>query len=426
MTSQQVHRRYGGSSAPRWLNCVGSVALNDKLPDVTSEHARRGSARHWVAEQCLKRNAHPNAFLGKPVPHFPGIAVDQAMVDELVIFLNAVTHEMALSPTAQVFVENEVRLALPGCADDDVGGYPDVYVYHPELERLRVFDGKFGFQDVAVDDNAQLKFYANCILNTHRDWRVREIVLTVVQPGGLDHRDVRDWTFDRIELLEFRGDIEAAVKRGEAFARDGHGQDVFNPGPWCANTYCKAFAAGACPAVAAKAMAGIGMDFDGLKPVTPAEITSPDLLPEPKTLDLEQLAKIVDGLDYLTTWAGRCQQYLEGMMLAGAQAPGWKVVDKVGRAKWVDDPAKVAAYCDAMFDIPASQITPPSLITITEATKRLKAAGATKEQIDSFKLKFTVKDSSGRTIARASDSRPAVDVVASDFAGVNVAAIAAE
>lgn len=421
MTDHRKHSRYGGSSAPRWMNCAGSVALNDATPaPPAGVYADSGTAKHELAEMCLRRNCHPNAFLGKEMPHSPGFPVDAEMADAVVIYLNALETEIAGSRTSQVFIEQDIAFDVKGAEPGEVFSRLDAAVYHPERARLRIFDFKGGFQDVEPD-TAQLKLYAALLLLSKPDWKIREIICTIVQPGSLGE-DVKDFHFDTVELLEFMGDVENAI------AASKQPDAPLKVGPWCAKAYCNAFAAGTCPAVDAAAMAGIGMDFGEMKPVSVAEIT-PDLLPDITKLDLTQLARIIDGLDFLTAWAGRAQQYLEAMVLGGASAPGWKVVDKIGRAKWVDDPAKVAGYLDMLFDIPAEQVMPPKLITITEATTRLKAAGATKEQIEDFKLKFTVKESSGRTIARASDRRPAVDVVAADFAGVKVTApeaIAAE
>lgn len=418
MSDGRKHSRYGGSSAPRYMNCPGSVALNDATPAPPSgAYADRGTAAHHLAEVCLRRNCHPTIFLGKEMLRQE---VDQAMCDEIVIYLNEVETEIAQSSTSQVFIEQDIALDVKGAEPGEVFSRLDCAVYHPELARLRVFDFKGGFQDVEPD-TAQIKLYAAMLLLSKPDWKIKTIVCTIVQPGSLGD-DVKDFHFGTVDLLEFMGDVEKAI------AASKQPDAPLKVGPWCAKAYCNAFAAGTCPAVEAAALAGIGMDFGEMKPASVAEIT-PDVLPDLTKLDLSQLAKIVDGLDFLTAWANRAQQYLEAMVMAGAQAPGWKVVDKIGRAKWVDDPAEVAGYLDMLFDIPPAQVMPPKLITITEATTRLKAAGATKEQIEDFKLKFTVKESSGRTIARSSDRRPAVDVVAADFAGVKVTApeaIAAE
>jgi hypothetical protein len=119
-------------------------------------------------------------------------------------------------------------------------------------------------------------------------------------------------------------------------------------------------------------------------------------------------------------WLNQVQQYAEGVMLSGVQIPGFKVVEKIGRRKWVSADEDVASYAELMFGLEADVVRPRKLATLTEVEKQLKAAGATKEQLDDFMLKFTLKESSGRTIAPASDRRPAVDAIASDFGSVKL------
>jgi hypothetical protein len=63
------------------------------------------------------------------------------------------------------------------------------------------------------------------------------------------------------------------------------------------------------------------------------------------------------------------------------------------------------------------------LQTLTEMKKILKQHGATKEQIDDFELRFTLKESSGLTLAPISDKRPAAAPVATSFGDVNIPAV---
>jgi hypothetical protein len=108
-------------------------------------------------------------------------------------------------------------------------------------------------------------------------------------------------------------------------------------------------------------------------------------------------------------------------MLAGTlEVPGWKVVEKVGRRKWVSADTEIAGYLEIMFGLSDDEVRPRKLVTITDAEKLLKAAGATKEERDEVSLMFTIKESSGVTIAPATDKREAVNAAAKSFAGVNI------
>lgn len=437
MSEQRTHSRFGGSVADRYMNCAGSVALVATVPvKPAGPYAAEGTVAHELAKQCLIKNLHPAHFLGEPVdPQHPTILVTQEMCDAVVIYLNAVEHEVAQTRTAELFVEQSFTLDIPSAEPGEVHGANDAMVYHPETGRLRVFDYKHGVGlSVDAEDNNQLKFYAAGAVFSHANWRLKEVILTIVQPRARDADmagAVKDWPMDVLDLLEFQGQLETAIGLAKAYEQgelEGSGpglDEALKVGSWCDKTFCPAKAAGVCPAVNTHAIEAAGLDFVGVKIASVADVV-PTMLPDAARLDGLQLARVVAGLDVLLSWANKCQEYLEAMVLAGHEVPGWKAVEKIGRAKWIDDPQQVVAYAGMMFDLEASQLMPPKIVTITEAEKLLKAAGAKKDDIDSFKLKFTIKESSGLTIAPTSDKRPAANAVATDFASVNLAAIAAE
>lgn len=429
MGDKRTHSRFGGSIAARWLNCAGSVGLNDKLtPAPSDDYADEGNAAHSLAYQSLSRGVHPVAFLGKTMPGFPKHPVTQAMCDAVVYYLNVVETEIARSQTSIAQFEREFQLDVPGAEPGEIFGANDCLVYHPELKRLRVFDYKHGYQPVDVEDNSQLKFYALGALTTNPDWKVREIVLTIVAPNAANAYDaesvVKDWTFPLVDILEFAVDVENAVKRAKDVEKNGSGRDIaFNIGPWCDATRCTAKAACECPAVLAAGYKAATMDFGPMKAPDLAEI-KPDMLPPVEEIDMDRLVALAEGVEFLSTWANMAKSYVERLIMAGAKHPKLKIVETQARAKWISDPQKIAGYADMMFGLSPDQTMPPKLLTITDMVAALKAAGASKDDIDAFKLKFTVKESSGRAVVPASDRRPAVDPAA-DFEGVNTTALIA-
>lgn len=408
-----AHSRFGGSVADRYMNCPGSVALCETVPKKAgSIHAKIGTAAHALAETCLKQSQDAAEFIGEFFPvgeHRDNkFIVTDEMAVAVQVYLDAVREELALSASGELYVEQGFAFELPSADPGEVFGTNDAMVYHPTTGRLRVFDYKHG-QGVSVsaDDNSQLKFYATGAVFSKPDWNLAEVILTIVQPRARDVGDengVKDWPMDVLDLLEFQGDLDTAIAVCKGAAPS------LATGSWC--RWCDA--AAVCPAKEAEALAATTLDFASVT------LVSADDMPVPKTLDTDRLAKIVNGLDIINAWMGQCQEYLEGLIMSGVEVPGWKAVEKIGRAKWIDDPTQVAAHVEMLFGVEEDQITPRKLATIGEAEKLLKAAGATKEQIDDFKLKFTIKESSGLTIARASDRRPAVNAIASDFGSVKL------
>lgn len=411
-----AHSRFGGSIASRYLACPGSVALCATVPAKPSGvQADLGTAAHALAEECLKTSTDAADHRGEFFPRKEdqpdrkkAFIVEDDMIAAVQIYLDTVRAEEASSPSAELYVEKGFVIDVPTAEPGEVFGTNDAMVYHPSTGRLRVFDYKHGKGvSVTADDNAQLKFYALGAVFANPDWRLSEVVLTIVQPRALDADDVgkvKDWTFDVIDLLEFQGELEKGIG------------DAKQPGAkLCTGPHCRwCDAASACPAKQAEILDQAGLDFQDVTLVTV------DDLPDPKTFDTAQLGKILKAGELLNSWLNQVQEYVEALVLGGTPVPGWKAVEKIGRARWIDDPVEAATYAELLFSLDADQTMPRKLVTITEMDKLLKAAGATKEQIEDFKLKFTLKESSGLTIAPESDRRPAVNAVERDFGSVKL------
>jgi Protein of unknown function (DUF2800) len=403
------HSRFGGSSASRWMNCAGSVALLDTVPaKPDGPYAAEGTAAHFVAEQCLKENLPAAHFLDylytRSGVH---ITVTEDMAKAVQVYLDEVNREVTATRDAELRVEQGFELDIATADPGEVFGTNDAMVYHPETGRLRIFDYKHGVGvSVSAEENAQLKFYAAGAVFSRPEWRIAEVILTIVQPRARDNESpedaVRDWSFTVPDLLDFLGEVETAIGRARA---PTFRESSFKTGAWC--RWCDA--AAVCPAKEAEALAAATLDYADVTLVAASS------LPQPKELDVERLSAVVAGIGIISAWQAQCQEYLEGLVLSGVEVPGWKAVEKIGRAKWIEDPQKVASYMEMMFGIEAAQIMPPKLVTITEAEKLMKAAGASKDDIDTFKLAHTIKESSGLTLAPASDRRPSVNAAAENF-----------
>jgi hypothetical protein len=337
------------------------------------------------------------------------------MCDAVVTYLNAVTAELALTKDAELYVEQGFVLDIDGCEKGEVFGTNDAMVYHPSTGRLRVFDYKHGVGiSVSADDNAQLKFYAAGAAFSN-PWKIKELVLTIVQPRARDVDEVgavKDWTFETPDLFEFLGDVSDAVRKAKSCHEAPLINLGLNAGVHCDKSFCDARVV--CPAYQALKLAGTGFETVDL-----ASLDAVDL-PHPSHLTNEKLADIVAALSRMSAWMNTCQEYLEGKLMAGETVPGWKVVEKIGRAKWIADEASITSYLDMLYDIDPMLVCPPKLTTIGDVEKLMKAAGASKKAIDDMKLKFTLKESSGLTIAPEGDRRAAVNAAERAFGDVAI------
>lgn len=426
-----VHSRFGGSSADRWLNCPGSTALIATVPPKPdSIYAAEGTAAHELARLCLTRDQHPSLYLGETLE---GFVVTQEMCDAVTVYLNAVDTEKARTKTAELYVEQGFVLQIDSAEDGEVFGTNDAMVYHPSEGRLVVFDYKHGVGvTVSAEDNAQLKFYAAGAVFSKPDWKLSELILCIVQPRARslallpDDADpmlklgVQKWPMDVLELMEFQGDVNDAIAKSNAVVGPpflAHFDDKLGltSADFVTGSHCKwCDAAPVCPQKEREILRSAQLDFADM-----TEITT-DVLPEPKTFDTARLGQILQTGKILNDWLNQIQEYVEALVLAGTPVEGWKAVEKIGRAKWVAADEDVAGYVDMMFGIDQDSIRPRKLVTIGEFEKLMKAAGATKAQIDDAKLLYTIKESSGLTLAPASDKRPAVNAVAAAFEAVNI------
>jgi hypothetical protein len=431
--SEQTHRQhsaYGGSVIGRVIACPGSVALCEGLPDSTSSYAEEGTFAHALAEKLLRAGIFDaSTAIGDEIES-PKVDSTKEVTEEMAgavqVYLDAVQEEIGRSDSAILEIEQAFVLPIASAAEGEVFGANDALVYHPKLSRLVVFDYKHGAGvSVSAVDNEQLKFYAAGAAFSHPQWTFTEVELVIVQPRARDAEEqdvpgVKRWPMESFELIEFLGTVDLAVARAKD-AADYHskgGASQFTSklqvGPQC--RWCNA--AAICPAKQQEVVDSVGLDFRGV------EIT-PQALPVVQDFSTDQIAVLLRGLDVFDAWAKQVRDFAFGLLSQGIAIPGFKLVDKIGRRKWIDDEAQIAGYLEAVYGVEGDDAFPRKLVTITEAERLVKAKisgkAERKEALDDLSLRFTLKESSGQTIAPDTDRRDAVTAGPSaDFAGVNI------
>lgn len=405
------HSEFGGSSATRWLNCAGSTALLRQIPPMPDgPYAAEGTAAHALAAQCLRRqDRQASTYLGEV---FEGIPASEDMCAAVQEYLDCAFAILDEHPDAEFFVEKGFAIDVASAEKGEVYGQNDLCLYLPQLKKLIIVDYKHGIGvNVDASDNNQGKFYAVGAAFS-RDWAIREVEVIIVQPrdwrNQYSETSVRRWSMDPSDLLEFKQEIEDGVARNKRVAEYPAGlSDHLQLGPWC--KFCDA--AAICPKAEMQFLEEVplGKSIVGVTPKT---------LPEVSEIQADRLGKILEAADVLEGWLSQVRARVEAILMEGGTVPGWKVVDKQARAKITGEPDQIAAFLEMTLDIPEHQVMTKKLETLTNIEKAMKAAGAKKEQVDQFRLKFTTKESSGYTIARVSDKRDAVNVLAASFQGV--------
>lgn len=404
--TEKTHARFGGSSCSRWMNCVGSTCLIGGRESPDSPYAAEGTAAHEMAERCLNEGDRDALlYVGETAAN--GHVFTEDMAAAVQVYIDAVWAEVDAAPDAHLHVEQKFALA------DDMGGTNDALVYTPSRKRLAVFDYKHGVGvSVFADNNAQLKFYAVGAALSNK-WALRDIELVIVQPRAFDadkYGPIRTWQTDPVELIDFSNEITNAVQAAMLVTTLGDAHENLKAGEWC--KFCPA--AAACPAREKEFLAKADLQFGSI-----VDITKEDL-PAVDTMDTERLSRILAAADLLNDWIGQVQAEVTRLLLdEGVPVPGWKVVEKIARAKWVESDEKIAAYLALAHDLNEDDLRPRKLVTITEAERQIKVAITDKDArakaLDDLRVKFTQKESGDLTIAPATDRREAVTRAAIDF-----------
>lgn len=401
-----AHSRFGGSVIGRVIACPGSVALCATVPNLSSDYAKEGTRAHVLAEHMLKRQeTDASAYIGMTV--FPEndrdeMPITKDMADAVQVYIDTVAEDYdALPEDTELYVEHKFVLDISTAEPGEVFGSNDCMLYSATARKMIVYDYKHGAGvPVAAVGNKQLMFYAVGAINEHPSWPIDELEVVIVQPRARDDEGdgVKRWTVDIVELFDFISEIETAVKDAKA------GAAALKTGDHC--RWCPAKAL--CPQQQSEALQA----FDGV--VNPAAAD----LPAPSTLDAERISEILIGGAKLMDWYSEVQKFAEAFLVSGGEIPGFKLVNKIGRRKWVDSDEEISAYL-SMYGLDEDTVRPRKLITLTEAEKLLKQAGA-KDAIEGLNLNYTIKESSGVTMAPASDRREAVNLAQQAFKDVDL------
>ena len=409
----ETHSDYGASSAHRWLNCPGSVALAQGLPDRASVYADEGAVAHHLAEVCLRGSQgwwnaadymgwwgavdHQNRVsldVNKPLPAETWwryvTEIDEGMVEAVQLYLDTVRADQAETPGSEMLVEN--RFALDWI-DPDMFGTNDCALPEP-WGLLRIHDYKHGAgHAVEADHNPQGLYYALGALGQQNVLDHTHVEIVIVQPRAY-HKDgpVRRWRIPVEEVYAW-ADRELIPGLARAKAPDA----PIAAGDWC--LFCKARAV--CPAAREQADEIARQVFSEI-PGAPAQLDRPERLTEEEFLRVLEVGQIVKD------WIRECYAYAHMRLERGEELPGWKLVAKQSRRAWRDeDRVKARAFTH----IGAAIYEQPGLKSPAQMEKAFKAANLDPKLIEPL----WEKKSTGVTMARGDDKRPAV--AASALAG---------
>lgn len=403
------HAKLSPSSAHRWLQCPGSVALEATCPDDSSDFADEGTAAHELAAMALVDGLDAADYRGESIQvNGKGWEVTDDMAGHVQKYLDYVR-----SIDGELMVEQ--RLSIEAITSEaGAKGTSDAVILAGN--ELVIVDLKYG-RGVKVDaeNNEQLQIYALAALNEFEflgDFHTARVV--IVQPR-LDH--ISEWVRN---VPDLRTLFAEHVKRGaeRCFAAlEYHGNyaelhaKYLTPGnDQC--RFCKAKAI--CPTLTEHVLSTVADDFvDTTQPVAPQLEHAAE-----RTFDNATLGNLLGAADLIEGWCRAIRAKAEAELLAGHSVPGYKLVEgRRGARRWADD-KEVEATMKSMR-MKLEEMYDFSLISPTTAEKLHKAGTIGPRQWP--KLQGLITQSEGKpSVAPESDKRPAlvIQATADEFANV--------
>lgn len=188
------HALLSPSAASRWISCPASVALIEKYGvEETTAAAEKGTAAHWVLEECLRYDLEPEEYLGKTAPN--GYKITREMVHAVEFAVEWV--EENCGPDDDLYAEARTdiydNLDIP-VRKPVIFGTVDIQI-HRETE-LVIADFKNGVWGVSAHYNPQLELYAVGVLTDKLAEKFETVRVVILQPnnGGVKEQvySVRD------------------------------------------------------------------------------------------------------------------------------------------------------------------------------------------------------------------------------------------
>lgn len=359
-----VHSPLGASSAERWMNCPGSVALLKKLemPETDEpEYRGLGIAAHEMAARCLREGLDAWELIGEKFHEF---AVDKEMADAVQVYLDAVRPAKA-KPGAKSYIEYRIsspaHIKFYGTVDDAT-----VYDTTAEITDYKHGEGIF----VEVIQNAQIMYYAYGILREHPE--ITLVILRIVQPRISYREPVRVWIVSAAEIRQWAEEfLIPAMYTAEL---DGGDLDA---GEWCRF----------CPA---KLVCPLMNQLFGA-----AALTNPKQIVELSDESLGRSFKYIKAVEY---YIAELEKESFNRLNRGHRIPGIKLVPKKANRVF-----KVEAKEQAVLKFGDDAFTKVELKSPAEIDK----LGASGKQ---FTMEYAFTPQTGLTVAGDDDKRIAVKV----------------
>ena len=240
-----AHSIIGPSSAERWWNCPGSVALTASMPNRPNKYAVEGTLAHSIAQIFVEGKITTLQLYERigEIVVVEGFYVEiteemVAAVEEYRDLIAATLEDIkARKKPMDVVSKSEVELSGEKI-DPRLFGTADHLIYR-KGDVLHVFDLKYGKGEVEVGTvekpNKQLATYAVMAMDGEAGWAYDRVTLHIFQPRAKNPDDVHCWVETTPAILkQYR---EELVLAAQETAKPGA---KLVAGDWCSKNYCLA------------------------------------------------------------------------------------------------------------------------------------------------------------------------------------------
>lgn len=368
-----IHYKYGGSTAARTMACPRWVKLAEELPPLpSSTYADEGTLLH----ECMELIFTNDEYAADPYKLVrDGISYNG-------IDLTAELYEWKLNPALEAVddlleeygVENSFLCEPVLEITDLIGGSTDLIALSADKKTVIMVDYKFGYKSVNVVNNAQLMFYLLAAANDPKTaaWfdACERFVLAIIQPNDSEESALSTWEADISVLDTFETEYLSAV------------DESTRPNARCKSGEHCAF----CPAT----------------PICPLKTGAAADALRVNDIMADRLAEYLPMAEEVMEWAKAVQKLAHEQLEMGVAIKGYKLVNKRATRNWTDEKAvldkvrkarklKLEEACDFKLKSPA------------QMEKLCKTKGIDFDVYDAY----IAKVSSGTTMAKESDKRPA-------------------
>lgn len=376
----EVHARLSASGSAKWLNCPGSIAMEEQFKDESSTYAEEGTKAHALGELKINLalgNITRNKYT-REVKKLGDIPAD--MEDYIEGYKDYVIEQYNTRKAGNKSVSIAVEKRLD-FSDYVPGGFGTGDVVIAYEGGIQIIDLKYGKGvPVSAEMNSQLRLYGLGACNEYDYiYDIGILIYTIYQPR-LDNISTYIETAD--SLIRWGEDtVKAAAEK--ATSEDAE----CIPGEYCDSHFCKARAV--CRAYNNKRMELAKYDF-----IKPNKLTN------------EEIADVLEMAPKIQSWCEIVQAYVIDRVLHGEKFPGYKLVEGRSNRKYSDEDAVISALFESGYDI--DDYMDRKLKSITKMTEFLGV-----DKFNELLGKFVIKPQGKPTLVPETDKRSEMGSAAS-------------